>query len=164
MGEKFIIIVAFIVAALLLYGCGTADEQAGDLADQSEPIHSQSQTPPALELKIGDETIQTYRGSYSWSYYDSEEKSMSGIEAESIPPHEMISTDNARKVDRHADVALEFGERPLSYQLFVWDEAGNRTAYPVPFELSEHEGPTLFEIFAHWEQGQASYVVALDVE
>ncbi|WP_084243570.1 hypothetical protein [Planomicrobium okeanokoites] len=168
MGEKFKIIVAFIVAALLLYGCGTADEQAGDQAgdqaDQSEPIHSQSQTPPALELKIGDDIIQTYRGGYSWSYYDLEVKSMAGIEADSVAPHEMISTDNARKVDRHADVALEFGEPPLSYQLFVWDEAGNRTAYPVPFELAEHEGPTLFEIFAHWEQGQASYVVALDVE
>lgn len=164
MGEKFKIIGAFIVAAMLLYGCGMADKQAGDQADQPEPIHSRSQTPPSLELKIGDDTIQTYRGGYSWSYYDSEEKSMAGIEAESIPPHEMISTDNARKVDHHADVALEFGEPPLSYQLFVWDEAGNSTAYPAAFDLSEHEGPTLFEISAHWEQGQASYVVALDVE
>lgn len=89
---------------------------------------------------------------------------MVGVEADSVSPHEMISTDNARKVDRHAEVTLEFGEPPLSYQLFVWDEAGNRAAYPVAFDLSEHEGPTLFEIFAHWEQGQASYVVALDVQ
>lgn len=164
MGEKLRIIVGFIIVALLLYGCGTADKQTGDQADQSEPIHSQSQTPPTLELEIGGDAIRTFRGVYSWSYYDSEEKSMVGVEASSDPPHEMISTDNARKVDRHADVALEFGEPPVSYQLFVWDEAGNRTAYPVAFDLSEHEGPTLFEIFAHWEQGQASYVVALDVE
>lgn len=164
MREKFRIIIGLFIIAVLLHGCGTADKQTGDQADQSEPLHSQSQTPPPLELKIGDDTIRTFRGGYSWSYYDSEEKLMAGIEAESNPPYEMMSTDNARKVDRHEDVALEFGEPPLSYQLFVWDEGGNRTAYPVPFDLSEHEGPTLFEIFAHWEQGQASYVVALDVE
>ncbi|MCM3609759.1 hypothetical protein M4S82_00760 [Planococcus sp. MERTA32b] len=164
MGEKFKIIGAFIVAAMLLYGCGMADKQAGDQADQSEPVHSQSKTPPTLDLEIGDDTIRTFRGVYSWSYYDSEEESMVGVEASSDPPHEMISMDNARKVDRHADVALEFGEPPVSYQLFVWDEAGNSTAYPVAFDLSQHEGPTLFEVFAHWEQGQASYVVALDVE
>lgn len=164
MREKFKIIAGFISVALLLYGCGTADKQAGDQADQSEPIHAQSQTPPPLVLEIGEDTIQTYRGGYSWSYYDLEEKSMAGIEADSVSPHEMISTDNARKVDRHAEVTLEFGEPPLSYQLFVWDEAGNRAAHSVAFELSEHEGQTLFEIFAHWEQGQASYVFALDVE
>ncbi|RAZ81418.1 hypothetical protein [Planococcus halotolerans] len=164
MREKFRIIVGLFTVAVLLYGCGTTDKQAGDQADQSEPIHSQSRTPPALELKIGDDTIRTFRGVYSWSYYDSEEESMVGVEASSDPPHEMISTDNARKVEPQADVTLEFGKPPLSYQLFVWDEAGNRTAYPIAFDLSEHEGPTLFEIFAHWEQGQASYVVALDVE
>lgn len=164
MWEKFRNIVGLFTVAVLLYGCGTANKQTGDHPDQSEPIHSQSQTPPTLELKIGGDTIRTFRGGYSWSYYDSEEKSMAGIEAESDSPPEMVSMDSARKVDRHADVTLEFGEPPLSYQVFVWDEAGNRNAYPVAFDLSEHEGKTLFEIFAHWEQGQASYAVALNIE
>lgn len=164
MGDKYRIIVTLFIVAVLLYGCGTADEQAGDQADQSEPIHSQSQTPPTLELKIGEDTIRTFRGGYSWSYYDSEEKLMVGIEAESDSPPEMVSMDSARKVDRHAEVTLEFGEPPLSYQVFVWDEAGNRNAYPIAFDLSEHEGKTLFEIFAHWEQGSVSYAVVLDVE
>lgn len=164
MQKAFKNIAGFILIALLLNGCGTADKQTGDQADLSEPIHAQSQTPPTLELKIGNDVVSTFRGGYSWSYYDPEEKSMAGIEAESVPLDELVNLDNARKVDRNAAVELEFGEPPLSYQLFVWDDTGSRTAYSVAFNLSEHEGPTLFEISAQWEQGEASYAFALHVE
>ena len=153
-----------LFVSLLLFGCGTAAVQPGDHPDQSEPIHSQSQTPPTLELKIGDDTIRALRWGYSWSYYDPEEESMAGIEAETVSIEEMVNLEKARKVDRNADVQLIFGETPLSYAVFDWDEAGNQRAFYGEFDLSRYEGKNIFEIRAHWEQGNSSYVFALDVE
>ena len=154
-----------LLLSLVLFGCGTAGVQTGDHPEQSEPIHSQSQTPPTLELKIGDDTIRTFRGTYSWSYYDAEEKMMAGINADAESPHEMIDMDLAQKVDGNETVTLKFGEPPENYEIYVLDaESGHRSGYQIKFDLSKYEGPTLFEIFVRWEQGEASYIVALDIE
>lgn len=153
-----------LFVSLLLFGCGTAAVQTGDYPDQSEPIHFQSQSPPPLELKIGDETIRALRWGYSWSYYDPVEESMVGIEAETISIQEMVNIEKARKVDKSTDAKLEFGEAPLSYEVFIWDEAGNRNVFPGEFDLSRYKGKNIFEIHASWEQGDVSYVFALDVE
>lgn len=152
-----------LLVSLLLLGCGDS-VRSGDHPEQLEDLHSQSQSPPTLELKIGDDTIRAVRGGFNWSYYDLEEKSMVGIEAESNSPHEIVNIEMARKVGKKADVQLIFGEPPLSYEVYVWDEAGNQSAFHGKFDLSRHEGKNIFEIRAHWEQGDSSYVFALDVE
>jgi len=149
--------------SLLIFGCGNS-VRSGDHPEQSEDIHSQSESPPPLELEIGDDTIRAFTWGYSWRYYDLKERSMVGIEAETIAIQEMVNLEKARKVDRNANTELEFGEPPLSYEVFVWDDAGNRNAFPGKFDLAKHEGKSIFEILAHWEQGDASYVFALDVE
>lgn len=154
--------VLFIVS-LLLFGCGNSIQSEDD-SEQPEAIHSQSQSPPLLELKIGNDAMPTFRASYSWSYYDPKEKVMVGIEMETISPTEMVNIEKARKVDKIANIELEFGESPLTYEVFVWDEAGNRNASPGNFDLSKLIGKNIFEIYAHWQQGDSSYVFALDVE
>lgn len=163
MRKKNKLIGVLLFVALLLFGCGNSG-QSGDHPEQSEDIHSQSQTPPPLELKIGDDAIRAFTWGYSWSYYDLEEQSMAGIEAETIAIQEMVNLEKAWKVDKNVNTALEFGEPPLSYEVFVWDEAGNRKAFPGKLDLSQHKGKSIFEIRAHWEQGDSSYVFALDVE
>lgn len=152
------------VVPMLLFGCGVADEQTGDIPDQSEPVHSQSQTPPPVELQIGDDTIRTFRGGFSWSYYDTEEGLMAGIETEARSPHEIANIEKGRQVDKNADVELIFGETPLSYRIFIWDKDGNQTPISAKFDLADYKGKHIFEIRAYWEQGSASYAVALDIE
>lgn len=153
-----------LFASLLLVGCGTAMVQPGDQSEESEAIHSQSQSPPPLEIRIGDDTFQAFRGGYSWSYYDPEEKMMAGVEAESRSPDEIANIEKGHQVDKSAEVELIFDETPLSYRVFVWDEAGNQEPVSAELDLSDHVGQNIFEIRAHWEQGDASYVFVLDVE
>lgn len=152
-----------LLVSLLLAACGTS-LQAGDQPVQSESIDSQSQLPPALQLEIGDDTIRTVRGGYSWSYYDTVEGMMAGIEAEANSPHEIVNIEKGRQVDRNAEVELIFGETPLSYRIFMWDKDGNQKPISTKLNLADHEGKHIFEIRAHWEQGDSSYVVALDVK
>ncbi|TAA66224.1 hypothetical protein [Planococcus salinarum] len=152
-----------VFVSLLLGGCGTS-VQTGDQPDESEVIHSQSQSPPPLELKIGDDTFPAFRGGYSWSYYDPEEKLMAGVEAESRSPHEIANIEKGHQADKSAKVELIFGETPLSYLVFVWDAVGNQEPVSAKLDLSDHEGQNIFEIRAHWKQGDASYVFVLDVE
>lgn len=153
-----------LFASLLLAGCGTAAVQPGDHPDESEAIQSQSQTPPPLEIRIGDDTFQAFRGGYNWSYYDPEEKLMAGGEAESRSPNEIANIEKGHQADKNAEVELIFGEEPTSYRVFVWDEAGNQEPVSAKLDLSDHVGQNIFEIRADWEQGDASYVFVLDVE
>lgn len=152
-----------LFVSFLLLGCGNSGESGGHY-DKPEPDDSTNQSPPTLKLIVGDKIIPTFLGSRNWSYYDSVEKAMVGIEAETIPPFQMVSTENAEKVDGNAAAKLKFENPPLSYQVFVWDKAGSQNSIPGNFDLSNHQGQTIFEIYANWKQGNASYVFVLDIE
>lgn len=161
---KKILIGLSTVLLLLISGCGEGD--SGDSSENKKEPEQTTNTddqPPALTLTVGGETIPKARTSWSWSFYDEEEGAMAGVEAATDSPPELVDTANPKKVAADAEVLLDFEEAPVKYEIQVWDENNNAISYGG-FNLSEHQGITIFEIRAYWEQGSAGYAFALNIE
>jgi len=81
-------------------------------AKLKEIIHeysfSMNEKPPALTLTIGEQTIQTALGLYSWSYIDRKTGEQTGIEAQSLPPTEIVNLENTKLVDLNKPIDLNF--------------------------------------------------------
>lgn len=127
-------------------------------------VTSEEEKPPVLTISVGEESIITYRGGYSWSYLDPKTGQPMGIEADSLPPSEILKVENAIDVDLNKPIKLNFEKEPIEYQIRVWDNENNVIATYKDFDDVKEKGKMIYEILATWKAGRVSYVVALNVQ
>ena len=122
-----------------------------------------SKSPPGLTITIGEETIRTFLGGYSWSYYDENEGSMAAIETETIPPPSLENVDKVTSVNSNSEVVLKFEKAPTDYQVIIWESENNVTGTYDELDISQLKGKVIFRVQGNWEEGKASYFLYLNI-
>lgn len=87
-----------------------------------------------------------------------------GIEADSLPPSEILNVEDAIGVNLNQPIKLNFEKEPIEYEIRVWDNENNVIASYKDFDDVEEKGKTIYEILATWKAGRVSYVIALNVQ
>lgn len=157
----------FFMLLLLLIGCSNLEENDSskitDGNNNSISMSIEEEKPPALKLTIGEVEVKTYRGTYSWSYFDKSKGQTVNVEADHAPPTEMVNFEQSVRVNLTEPVKLNFEKEPSQYEIRLWDSNGVIKTYNS-FEEVEEKGKHIFEIVGNWEDSIATYVVALDIE
>ena len=139
-----------------------------DATKLKEIIHDNrfltSEQPPALTILIGEQTVQTVPGLRSWNYIDKKTGKLIGIEAESLPPTEVVSLDVAKRIDLNMPIRLNFEKAPDSYVIRTWGSDHHVISTYNDFREMKEKGKVVCEIVATWQQGTATYAFALDIQ
>lgn len=139
-----------------------------DAAKLKEIIHEYSflmnEQPPPLTLTIGEQTIKTSLGLQSWSYIDRTTGEQIGIQAETLPPTEVVDLDNAKVVDLTMPIHLDFEHEPDRYEIRIWNSDHTVTSTYTDWSDIKEKGKVVCEILATWQQGTASYAFALHIQ
>ena len=94
-----------------LLGCSNVEEEDTSKSTNINNIITNSnnrEKPPAIKLKIGEDQIKTYRGTYSWSYFDKSTGQRVTVEADPDPPTEMVNIEQGVRVNLVETVKLDF--------------------------------------------------------
>lgn len=170
MKSKIVRMSFFLVALLSLTGClGTSetDEEADntggngqvrsdDDSEESVPV------PPSLRIMIGEETLEPVLGTYSWSV-ENDDGTFNGVEADSAAPPELVRMLDPVPVTSDTEVTLDFEEEPERYTVRIWDVDNTILSESTDVDLSG-DGEVIYEIWARWPQGSASYAFSLIIE
>ena len=149
-----------------LLGCSNVEEEATSKSTSNSNIITESnnrEKPPAINLKIGENEIKTYRGTYSWSYFDKSTGQGVTVEADHAPPTEIVNIEQGVRVNLAEPVKLDFEKEPTQYEIRVWDN-NNVIAMYNTFEEIKEKGKYIVEIVGTWEGSTATYVTALDIQ
>ena len=142
--------------------------KVSDAAKLKEIIHEYSllmnEKPPALTLTIGEQTIKTSLGLHSWSYIDRATGEQIGIEAETLPPTEVVDLESAKLVNLTMPIHLDFEHEPDQYEIRIWSSDHKVTATYKDWSDIKEKGKVVCEILATWQQGTASYAFALHIQ
>lgn len=153
-----------------LLGCSNAEEEEEETSKSTSNSNiitesNNRENPPAINLKIGENEIKTYRGTYSWSYFDKSTGQVVTVEADHAPPTEMVNIEQGQViiVNLTDTVNLEFEKEPTQYEIRVWDNNNVIATYNT-FEEIKEKGKYIVEIVGTWEGSTATYVTALDIQ
>ena len=149
-----------------LLGCSNAEEEETSKSTSNSNIITESnnrEKPPAINLKIGENEIKTYRGTYSWSYFDKSTGQVVTVEADHAPPNEMVNIEQGVRVNLAETVKLDFEKEPTQYEIRVWDNNNVIATYNT-FEEIKEKGKYIVEIVGTWEGNTATYVTAFDIQ
>ncbi|MCM3721169.1 hypothetical protein [Solibacillus isronensis] len=147
-----------------LLGCSNVEEDTSKSTSNNIITKSNNrEEPPAIKLKIGKDEIITYRGIYSWSYFDKSTGQVVTVEADHAPPTEMVNIEQGVKANIAETVKLDFEKEPTQYEIKVWDN-NNVVATYNTFEEIKEKGKYIVEIVGTWEGSTATYVTALDIQ
>lgn len=164
---KFRRLLGLLVVVVLAVGCSREIEKTATSSNHKEsPTYitvDSEEEPPALHLTIGGEDIETYKGTYSWSYLDKETGDTVHVEADHASPNQMLTTDQAIPVNLTEAVMMKFGEDPLDYEVRLWNSKTVIATYDSFEEISE-KGAHIVEVIAYWGEDEATYVMALDIQ
>ena len=138
---------AAIVCILAMTGCG------GDSGQES---------PPALTVTCGDQSVNALRGTYSWDY---DGKSVVACGSHTLSCLELMTPISRGEYE---SVTLDFGVEPTSMSIRCWSDqyAGDETSYEANYLTLTCAGgavsiPTdgsyIYEVRAEWEYGSAWY-------
>lgn len=154
-----------------LIGCSNSNEsktEQNDGSSSNEKNHEVSLThnkkPPSLTITVGEEIIKTQQGGYNWNYFDAKTGQTVGVEAESLPPTEIINVENAVSINLKETIKLNFENEPIKYEIVAYDENNSVFATYNDFKDVKEKGKTVYGIVATWDNGKAIYVVALDIQ
>lgn len=160
-------------AASILSACNSevSDNQLTNIKVEHETTSDSESTnfltsekPPSLTITIGEQTIRTSLGLYSWSYTDKKTGQQIGIKTESLPPTELVNLENAKLIDLNMPIHLNFEQQPDRYDINIWGNDNNIMAIYRELSDIKEKGKIVCEILATWQQGTASYAFALDVQ
>lgn len=121
-----------------------------------------SQKPPNLKVSVNGEEFFAAANGYSWSYYDEEDNSMVGIEAEVVPISDLIGNRKGPAVNSDTPIELKFEEEPISYEVYVLGSFPHKRGTDVV--LDKQSGRTIYEVKATWKQGTGYYVFPLTIK
>lgn len=159
-------VISLLITLTIVMGCSSMEERMVNVNNDKVPVENKntSKHPPDLSLSIGEETIRTFLGGYSWSYYDEYEGSMAAIETQTDPPPSLEHVDEVTSVDSNSEVVLKFDKAPTDYQVIIWESESNVTGTYDELDLSQLKGKFIFRVTANWEEGNASYFLYLDIQ
>ncbi|MGA4519686.1 hypothetical protein ACPA0F_20730 [Solibacillus silvestris] len=121
-----------------LLGCSNVEEDTSKSASNNIITKSNNrEEPPAIKLKIGEDEIITYRGIYSWSYFDKSTGQVVTVEADHAPPTEMVNIEQGVKVNLAETVKLDFEKEPTHYEIKLWDNNNVIATYNTFEEIKE---------------------------
>lgn len=146
-------------------GCSNVEEETSKSISKSNIITelNNREKPPAINLKIGENEIKTYRGTYSWSYFDKSTGQVVTVEADHAPPNEMMNIEQGVSVNLAETIKLDFEKEPTQYEIRVWDNNNVIATYNT-FEEIKEKGKYIVEIVGTWEGSTATYVTAFDIQ
>lgn len=146
-------------------GCSNVEEETSKSISKSNIITelNNRDKPPAINLKIGENEIKTYRGTYSWSYFDKSSGQVVTVEADHAPPNEMVNIEQGVRVNLAETIKFDFEKEPTQYEIRVWDNNNVIATYNT-FEEIKEKGKYIVEIVGTWEGSTATYVTALDIQ
>lgn len=150
---------------LVLIGCNKLEDKGSSKTTEEHltSITNEEKEPPAIHLVIGDNEIKTYRGTYTWTYFDQSTGQNVTTIADHLPPNEMVDMEQGIKVNLTEPVKLNFEQEPTQFEIRLWDNNGVIKTYNS-FEEVQEKGKYIVEIIGNWEDSMATYVVALDIE
>src|SRR5699024_10350065 len=114
-------------------------------------------------IAIGEQTVQSIIGSYSWSYYDIEKGETVATEQDTAPPPELVKEMVTTTVHNDAEVELLFDYPPDDYKVSIWSEEQIIDSFEE-MKLNPYLGEVVYEVEANWEQGTVSYAFILYIE
>lgn len=136
--------------------------------DSPEPVDpvegtNISETPPAVTIMIGDETIDRSPVNFDWCYSERAGEEIC-TETESLPPNELADTESG-DVETSSDTKIElsFEEEPDSYTVKLWDAQNEPIENFEDIRMPTNAGIHIYEIRASWDQGEASYIFSLNM-
>jgi hypothetical protein len=155
MKNKLITLLCFITL-ILLAGC------VGQNNSAPTPVNT-LKTPPSLTISVGEEVVTPVMGTYSWSYSNND-GTETGVEADSDAPPGLIKNQKVLDVTPSTDIDLNFGIEPIDYEVNIWDSNYNVIGTYDEVVLNEYSGLVIYEVFATWPQGSASYAFTLNIK
>lgn len=153
----------FIGLILLLVGCQNEERPVLQIDSVSSEQQTKEEKPPALQLTMGNQVMKTYRGTYAWSSFDEASGQMISIQADHAGPTQMVDINQGAKVNLKEPVHVKFAMDPHSYEINLWDNQKVIATYDSFGEITE-KGDYIIEMVGYWEQGRATYVLALKIE
>ena len=169
MNSKFSFFTLTLIFLISLAGCSGLNG-ANEKEINARPIvesgigKTSEQTilePPTLTIDVGEETLMPTLGTYSWRV-EHDDGTGTAVESDSLPPPESVNSENSLQVEVGMKVKLNFDIQPDRYTVRIWDDE-NIVSSSDKVVISG-KGQVIYEVLAHWEQGTASYVFALNVE
>lgn len=154
-----------MLVIFVIVGCSQEKEfikHEKDISTSAENRKHISQKPPNLKVSVNGEEFFAATNGYSWSYYDEEEKSMAGIEAEVVSVSDLIGNRKGAAVNSDTPIELKFVEEPISYEVNVLGSFPHNRGTDVV--LDKQSGRTIYEVKATWEQGTGYYIFPLTIE
>jgi len=134
---------------LLLMGCGI-----------NQPV---SVEPPKAAVKAGDTEIPVVPGSFCWLARGV------GKCVDTVSPPELVKNQRPVTVKPGSTLQISFSQNPVAKSMGANQWIGGRPS-PVPVVeenmiiLPAEKGEYIYDIFARWEQGSASYAFVVSVE
>ncbi|MBP2079941.1 hypothetical protein [Oceanobacillus polygoni] len=149
-----------VLSLFIVIGCSTkyTEKETGNIEEAN-----QFKTPPQLTLTVEEDSFTVAQGGYSWSYENIDGTTVF-VEADSMPPGEIVSDKNPIEVDEDTEITLDFEMEPTDYKVKIWDANHNVLAVYDKINLSEYKGNVIYEVFANWEQGSSSYAFLLYIK
>ena len=146
-------------------GCSNVEEETSKSISNSNIITESNnrEKPPSINLKIGENEIKTYRGTYSWSYFDKSTGQVVTVEADHAPPNELVNIEQGVSVNLAETIKLDFEKEPTQYEIRVWDNNNVIATYNT-FEEIKEKGKYIVEIVGTWGGSTATYVTAFDIQ
>ena len=119
--------------------------------------------PPKAAVIVGDTEIPIVPGSFCWSARGV------GKCVDTVSPPELVKNQRPITVKPGSSLEISFTQSPVSKSLGANQWIGGQPS-PVPvveenkIVLPVEKGEYIYDIFAQWEQGSASYAFVVSVE
>ncbi|GEK90035.1 hypothetical protein SAMN04488100_13410 [Alkalibacterium putridalgicola] len=166
-------LIAAALSFILVLSLGACSDTNGTNNEMNEADNEQNETtnpssdesypePPNLTIHADGEMFSAVMGTYSWTI-DNEDGTQTSVEADSASPPELVTTTDPIQVTEDTTVTLDFEEEPESYTVRIWDEDNTILSESDEVDLSG-EGEVIYEVWAQWPQGTASYAFSLSID
>ncbi|QOY34664.1 hypothetical protein AWH56_018320 [Anaerobacillus isosaccharinicus] len=159
---KYLLILFSLMLSVI--GCSNETDVSNKVnGENEEQQESTYKNPPKVSISNGEEKINGVLGIYSWTHCCDNGQTTS-IEASSDAPPNLVQNKEPFKVTSGTPVSIDFETPPIRYEVKTWNENNDVTGKYAEIDTFNHKGRTVFEVFATWEQGNASYSFLLDID
>lgn len=124
-----------------------------------------STKPPVPVITIGQQQLEVARGSYCWSSFLTSE-CVDTISPPELLEHEGISP---TVVSPASEIQITFKREPKkeSVGVNVWLDGGDAESVALTnntFIAPKEKGIYIYDVFARWDKGDASYAFVIEVQ
>lgn len=120
--------------------------------------------PPTPKVQADRQTIKVTRGTYCW-----EGRLKTTCEDTALPPDIVKSQQmQPKRVAPNADIGIKFSRKPnadtLGVNIWSGEQAENVPLTNNHFRAPRRPGVYVYNIFARWDEGDASYTFTIEVK